>query len=155
MTTPMYFRPFPRFALVGAGILIALTIIIAATARIVGIDTYEPTAAVVVSCDMRFQDRPDGGVGVFNAADNSPLTVLAPGTNGFVRATLRGLARERRLDDSARSAPFRLTEYADGRLTLQDLGTGRRIDLEAFGQTNLQAFARLLPPPTAPRSAQP
>ena len=37
---------------------------------------------------------------------------------------------------------------ADGRLTLVDPGTGRRVDLESFGPTNSAVFAQLLPTPT-------
>lgn len=149
MTVPAPPRPFPRFALVGAGLLIAATIIAAAVARYVGTDTFVPTAAVVVSRDLLFQDRADGSIAIVDAADGAPVEVVAPGTNGFLRAMLRGLARDRRREDAGRALPFRLTFYADGRLTLEDPFSGRRIDLEAFGHTNEQVFARLLPPRSA------
>lgn len=150
MTSSLLSRPFPRFALVGAGLLIAITIGTAVVVRyVIGVDTFPPTAAAVASRDLRFEDRADGSIAVFNARDNSVLEVLAPGTNGFMRATVRGLVRERKREDVGQAPPFRLTAYADGRLTLEDTGTGRRIDLEAFGQTNLQAFTRLLPLPGA------
>ena len=148
MTTPMHARPFPRFALIGAGLLIAATISTAALVRYLGgADTFPPTAAALASRDLRFEDRKDGSIAVFNAGDGSVVEVLAPGTNGFIRATLRGLARERKLEEIGQGPPFRLTAYADGRLTLEDIGTGRRIDLEAFGHTNLQAFTHFLPLP--------
>jgi putative photosynthetic complex assembly protein len=41
--------------------------------------------------------------------------------------------------------PFRLTLWHDGRLVLDDPATGRHVDLRAFGTTNRNAFARLLP----------
>ena len=65
---------------------------------------------------------------------------------------LRGLARERKMEAIGPTTPFRLTGYADGRLTLEDPETGRRIDIEAFGHTNLEVFSRLLP---LPRSTTP
>jgi putative photosynthetic complex assembly protein len=40
--------------------------------------------------------------------------------------------------------PFRLTDWTDGRLTLEDRSTGRSVELRAFGATNAAAFARLL-----------
>lgn len=126
--------------------LIVVTIITAAVARyIIGTDTFPPTAAVVASRDMLFVDQPNGAINVVNAADGTLLEVLAPGTNGFLRGTLRGLARERKLEAIGPTTPFRLTGYADGRLTLEDPETGRRIDIEAFGHTNLEVFSRLLP----------
>ena len=41
--------------------------------------------------------------------------------------------------------PFRLSTWADGGLILEDLATGRTLDLRAFGPTQVEAFARLLP----------
>jgi len=157
--SPLLSQPFPRFVLVGAGLLIAVTIMTAVLVRYyIGIDTFPPTTPAVAARDLRFEDRPDGSVNVIDAHDGKVVTVLAPGTNGFLRATLRGLARERRIEDAGKTTPFRLTGYADGRLTLEDPDTGRRIDLEAFGQTNLSVFVRLLPlpvplpvPPAPPR----
>lgn len=152
MDNPPQARPFPRFALVGAGLLIAATIITAAVVHTIGVDTFPPTAPALASRELIFQDRADGAVSVIDARDGSLIDVLAPGTNGFLRATLRGLARARKREDGGPGTPFRLTGYADGRLTLEDPDTGRRVDLEAFGQTNLQVFTRLL---LHPRSATP
>jgi putative photosynthetic complex assembly protein len=149
MASPLLSRPFPRFVLVISALLIAATIVTAAVVQYIGVNTYPPTAPALASRDLRFEDRTDGSVAVFNARDGQVLEVLAPGTNGFLRATLRGLVRQRKREDVGQAPPFRLTAYADGRLTLEDTGTGRRIDLEAFGQTQLQAFTRLLPPPGA------
>ena len=58
---------------------------------------------------------------------------------------MRILARERRMNDEGRETPFRLIRWADGRLSIEDPATGRRIDLGAFGAANTQAFARLMP----------
>ena len=55
-----------------------------------------------------------------------------------------GLARRRDEDHV-----FRLTEWADGELSLQDLSTSKKIELEAFGPTNRDVFAHLLDPTTA------
>lgn len=138
-------RPFPPPLLLGAGALIALALIGVAVVRVTGPGTHEPPpAAAVASRDLRFVDRDDGGVDVYDASAVRPLAGLAPGTNGFLRATLRGLARERRRQGLGPEVPFHLAARADGRLTLSDPATGRQIDLEAFGSTNAQAFARLL-----------
>jgi putative photosynthetic complex assembly protein len=59
---------------------------------------------------------------------------------------VRGLAHDRIRRGLDAGPPFRLSRWADGRLELQDVATGRRIDLRAFGATNRDAFARLLPP---------
>ena len=72
------------------------------------------------------------------------VETVAPGTNGFLRGTMRGLARERKRQGIGAELPFRMIGRADGRLTLEDPGTGRRVDLGSFGPTNAAAFARLM-----------
>jgi putative photosynthetic complex assembly protein len=82
----------------------------------------------------------------------APIAV-ATGQNGFLRGVLRGFARTRRADGIGAEAPFRLTAWADGRLTLSDPSTGRRADLEAFGPTNEAVFAKFLTPPSRLKAA--
>jgi putative photosynthetic complex assembly protein len=72
------------------------------------------------------------------------VALLAPGTNGFIRGVLRGLARERRQHNVGAEPPFRLTRWDNGHLSLEDPQTGRRIELGSFGPTNAEAFSRLL-----------
>ena len=81
---------------------------------------------------------------VYDARDHQLVDTLAPGSNGFIRVVLRGLARERKLGDIGAQPPFRLTRYASGQITLTDTSTGKQIDLGAFGSTNTEAFARLM-----------
>ncbi len=137
---------FPRGALFGAGALVAFALVSAATARFT--DTREariPTeVAAVETRDLRFEDQADGSVIAFEAPSGKVVARLPPGTNGFARALLRGLARERKREDEGQQAPFRLTLRADGGLMLEDTANGHRVELEAFGPTNAMVFARLL-----------
>ena len=84
---------------------------------------------------------------VWDASSDQLLVSLQPGTENFIRGVMRGLARERRSHSLDRETPFRIARHSDGRLTLQDLATGRRIDLQAFGPTNVGSFERLLQVP--------
>jgi putative photosynthetic complex assembly protein len=95
--------------------------------------------------DLRFLDRGDGAVVVTDLDGAEVATILPASEQGFVRGVLRGLARERRLKDVGPDAPFRLEQWSDNGLTLTDLGTGRQIELGAFGSTNRAAFAVMLP----------
>jgi len=134
----------PRGLLIGAGVLVVSSLLIVAVARLTGYkpDT-PPPSTVVASSELRFEDRPDGAVLIYNHADRL-VDTLEPGTNGFVRGVLRGLVRERRAEHVGTVPPFRLTRWADGRLSLDDPSTGRHVDLEVFGPTNAGAFADIL-----------
>jgi len=125
--------------------LIGVAILLAAVGQYTGFGkTGVPESTAVEERQLVFVDQEDGGVGVYDADSDELVAIMEPGTNGFLRATLRGLARERRQQGVGQDAPFRLTHWADGRLSLEDTATGRRLELDAFGPTNAQVFARLL-----------
>jgi putative photosynthetic complex assembly protein len=138
-------RTLPRGALLGAGGLVVLSLFMVGLARMTGYQPAKPPVSIVVDqYDLRFEDRPDGAVLIYSSKDDRLVDVLQPGTNGFVRGVLRGLVRERRADHVGTAPPFRLTRWADGRLSLDDPSTGRHVDLEVFGPTNSGAFAQIL-----------
>jgi putative photosynthetic complex assembly protein len=123
----------------------ALAIAAAGTARLTGFGaSHVRDGTPVESRDLRFADRTDGAVVITEAETGRVVDVASPGTNGFLRSTMRGLARDRKRQDLGTEAPFRLTRWADGRLSLQDEATGRSIDLGAFGPTNAAVFAHLM-----------
>ncbi len=145
--------PFPRGALFGAAGLVALALAAAALGRWAGPGSgVMPEGTRVESRDLRFADRGDGAVVISEARSGRVVDVIAPGTNGFLRSVMRGLARDRKRQELGPEPAFRLTRWADGRISLDDEATGRRIDLGAFGPTNAEAFAHVL---TAARSATP
>jgi putative photosynthetic complex assembly protein len=137
-------QSFPRGALIGAGALVAFALAIAATGRLRGPDLSMQQAPEVMHRDIRFVDGVGGSVDVFNADSGEKIDVISPGTGNFLRATIRGLTQQRKREAFGPSTPFRLTRWADGRLTLADPTTERKVELEAFGQTNEETFARLL-----------
>lgn len=133
---------FPKSALIGAGLMIALTITAAATARWTGFGAlHMATHGVVQAVDLTFDDRPGGAIEVRGTEDR---LILEGGTNGFVRGVLRGLARDRKVHGIGPDVPFRLVRRVDGRLVLEDPATSRALDLGAYGSENAGAFARLL-----------
>lgn len=111
-----------------------------------GVAIREPDAAPVVERSLRFMDEAGGSIAVIDAGRDrdGELVDRITGENGFIRGTLRGLARERKRHGLGPDAPFRLVGRADGRLTLIDDATGSRVDLDSFGPTNKGAFARYL-----------
>jgi putative photosynthetic complex assembly protein len=145
MTEHAPYRPFPRGPLFGAGALVLFTLVLAATSHFTGVGTSTVAEATQVeSRDLRFEDRSDGSVAVLAAKDGGVVEILAPGTNGFVRGVLRGLARERKMEGIGTEPPFRLIRWDDGRLSLRDMATGREVELVSFGITQIEVFAKML-----------
>jgi putative photosynthetic complex assembly protein len=137
--------PIPRGALLGAAAVVAVALLLATASRFIGIgQTRMPESTAYEVRDLRFGDRADGGVVVTDWPSGDVVAVLPPGTNGFARGVMRGLARDRRSREIGSEPPFRLTHWSDGRLSLDDPSTGRRIELDAFGPSNTAVFARLM-----------
>jgi putative photosynthetic complex assembly protein len=143
----------PRGALLGAGFLVLAALLLVIGARISHYQPARPApSAMIASVPVRFADADSGAVLVY-AAQGAQIDTLQPGTNGFVRGVLRGLARERRAEHVGADVPFLLTRWADGRLSLDDPATGRHIDLEVFGPTNAGAFAAIFENATRPKES--
>jgi len=134
----------PRGILMGAGALVVFALAITLFGRTSGVgDVHMPAATPYQVLHLKFFDGADGSVAIRNAGDGGLIYMIPPGTNGFTRSALRGFARERRRDGVDEAPPFTLTRWTNGTLSLQDEATGRRIDLDAFGPTQAEAFARL------------
>lgn len=136
---------FPRGPLYAAAALIAFAIVAAFVGRVTGIGKVEHRPGTVVeSRDLRFEDAPDGAVWVRLAGDGRVVETLAANSNHFVRGTVRGLVRERRREGIGAEPPFRLSRLSDGHLVLADPATKRRVDLDAFGRSNVGAFSAIM-----------
>jgi putative photosynthetic complex assembly protein len=136
---------FPRWVLMTAGGILAFTLISVGMVRLTGKGPDQLAAPAAVERALLFEDRADGGINVVDFETGKSITVLH-GEQGFVRGTVRTLARERRIRQVGAEQPFALVARQDGGLTLFDPSTGKRVDLEAFGPTNAGAFAKLLEP---------
>ncbi len=134
-------RPILRVALA----MIALTFTMAILASQFGIfkfaDVYEnPIAQRALS----FSDAPDGGILVKDGSTGELALTLPPGTNGFIRGALRAMADRRRMARKSQEAPFLLTAWGDGRITIEDPETGERVAVSSFGPTQVRSFIALL-----------
>lgn len=147
--------PFPPAMLWGAAAMIACTIGAGVAVRTGWMPVQaspvnhraDAKIAAVHSRDLRFSDRGDGAVVITDVGNGSVAQVIPAGQKtGFIRGVMRSLARERRMAGIGAEAPFRLTAWADGEISLVDSATGRAIELNAFGPDNRAAFAALLPP---------
>lgn len=148
-TTPVLTEParhsfHPAMAL-AALVLVCLVSVI--WVRLSGQTIHVQDEAPLVSRALRFEDKIDGSIAVIDPKNGSEILSIQ-GEQGFMRGVLRALARERKKNGLGSEQPFELIARQDGRLTLHDPATNARIDLEAFGPTNVGVFSRLLTPPT-------
>ncbi len=132
-------RPWPAWLLGG---LVVGTLLLAAGWRLTGAAITEPAAAVMWQRSLNFEDRPNGDIAVLDASTRQQIASYQ-GEQGFLRGTLRALARERKRRELGPEQAFELIGHVDGRLTLRDPATGAQIALESFGPTNAAIFAPL------------
>jgi putative photosynthetic complex assembly protein len=139
----------PRSMVVGFGCLLVIVTASAAISRRTGSYVVTmPPSYVVATRDLRFEDRTDRGIDVRDATTGALVATVPPKTGGFLRGAMRGLLYDFRYGPKGQAPdyPFRLTRWADGRLSLEDTMSHRRLELEAFGSTNEQVFADFLAP---------
>lgn len=141
-------RPFPRGAIIGAGALIASSLIG------VGLHQYakftNPPApaiderAVVAERTLRFVGDPKAGpMSVIDAATGEKIADLKP-DDGFVRVVLISMAFDRGKHGVTQEPIYLLQEWEDSRVTIEDPTTNRRVNLGAFGNENKAAFRKFL-----------
>lgn len=146
-------QPIPRGALWFVAVLVTFTMMSAGAVRL----GYAPVASSPVAVrtaakltptatrNLSFVDRADGGLTITDVGTGRIVKSIVPGEpSGFIRGMLRGMGRERRMNNVAKTVPYRLESWPNGQLSLTDTGTGRSIELTAFGPTNRTAMADLL-----------
>jgi putative photosynthetic complex assembly protein len=126
-------------------VLVSATVLAVAAYRLMSPreSEFAPSGPVLADRMLRFEDRADGGI-IVRDAEAQVVRVIEPGADPFVRGALRALVRERRSLGIGPDTPFHLVARANGRLTLIDPSTQRRLDIESFGPAQSTAFARLL-----------
>lgn len=149
-------RPFPTFALVGAGLLVLSTVVGVGFVQLQKEFNAGPTfdrapgdadQAIVETRDLLFVDQQDGvsvyggQVKVFDAGTGEQLPDLLP-QEGFVRAVLNSLAFERSKLALETEPRFQLSRWTDDRIVITDTATGASINLGNFGQGNKAVFLR-------------
>lgn len=124
------------------GVVLLAVLVAVGLARWSGLNPRTPDAAVQWQRALNFSDLPNGDIAVLDANTQERVAHFS-GEQGFLRSTLRALARERHREKIGAEAPLLLMGRTDGRLTLFDPTTQQRIDLESFGPTNAAVFAGL------------
>ena len=147
----------PRGALIGAAAVLLFTMAMAGATRLGLIPhSADPIAsrsaqnvAPAQSRELRFADRADGAVVVTDASTGETVKVIEFGQGGFLRATMRRMAKARAAAGIGASPPFKLTLWENGALSLSDPQTRRTAEIHGFGADHSKVFADMLKQPAA------
>ncbi len=133
----------PAIPVVARWILVGLAILLVGVSWIKqsGVDMREADAPIVWKKALHFEDGNHGEILVFDATQKHIATF--EGEQGFLRGTLRALARERKKRSISGEAAFELSGHADGQMVLRDPATGEAIHLASFGPSNAQIYRQL------------
>tara|TARA_R110002110_G_scaffold43398_2_gene134804 strand:- start:192 stop:668 length:477 start_codon:yes stop_codon:yes gene_type:complete len=142
----------PRGALIAAATLLLFTLALTGAVRLGLIpQSGDPDGlraaqniAATQQRELRFADRDDGAVVVTDAATGEIVMEIGFGQGGFVRATLRRMAKLRAEKQIGSEPPFRLTRWENGALTLSDPQTGKEAEIQGFGPDHTATFASML-----------
>lgn len=151
-SAPNHDPTVPRGALIGAAALLVFVMAMAGAVKAgfipIAADPSASRAAAQVAPSqtrlLRFTDRADGAVVVSDAGTGAEVSVIGFGEGGFVRATLRGMAKVRATKGIGSQPPFKLTLWDNGALSLSDPETGRDAEIHGFGQDHSRMFAEML-----------
>jgi putative photosynthetic complex assembly protein len=136
----------PRWALIGAGVMIVLVFAAALAGRHAEFGALRVSESPVVESRLiRIANAADFSATVTDAKDGSLIQVARAGAEeGFVWGAVNGLSYGRKQAGAALDAPYELARRADGKLTLTDTATGQKVLLNSFGKGNTAAFAKFL-----------
>jgi putative photosynthetic complex assembly protein len=136
--------PFPRIPLYATVAVLGAALAISAAARFTGFATPPAPPPVIATTELTFTDLADGGVEVHDFSTGKIVATIAARDDGFLRTTLRVLAGQRAKEHLGQEKPFMLSALQGGRMELTDTATGQTVELEAFGQNQINEFMPLL-----------
>ena len=147
----------PRGALIGAAAVLLFTMAMAGATRLGLIPhSADPVASRAAqnvtpaqTRELRFADRADGAVVVSDASTGETVKIIEFGQGGFLRATMRRMAKARIAAGIGAEPPFKLTLWENGALSLSDPQTGRTAEIHGFGADHSKSFADMLEQPVA------
>jgi putative photosynthetic complex assembly protein len=142
----------PRGAVIGAATVLLFTMALTGAVSLGWIpQSADPEAsraaqnvAAAQSRDLRFVDRADGAVIVSDAVTGEMVKIVEFGQGGFLRATVRRMAKARIAAGISAEPPFKLTLWENGALSLSDPQTGRDAEIHGFGADHSKMFADML-----------
>lgn len=149
-------HPFPRWPLIAAGSLIAVSIVGASLVRFARISETPMAVQIEKTLSqaqafrtLTFVKMPDESLSVVDPATSTEVARLKSDEAGFIHGALRGLRRSRMIHSAPLDPTLTIARWTDGRVTVTDPASNTVIDLFAFGADNRKAFEQFLPSPQA------
>ena len=127
-----------------AALALALTIV----AKFTGIGTVKTEYGTVVSekaISILIDDR--SHVRVTDGSGEEVYLSFSDGRGGFFRGVERAFSLKRRTGNVPADAPYVITRWSSGRMTLNDPATGHQVPVDAFGLSVNDTFADLMDRP--------
>ena len=126
------------------GILLLLVLIFVFTFRwmefpLAGV---APESKIVREMSLKFVERNRFDVIVLDKYDNT-LVESTDGKNGFIGVVFNAIKRERIKKRIEGDNVLRMVQYENGRIAIIDDWTGFKIQVNNFGQRNLEVFSAL------------
>ena len=142
----------PREAIIAAGLFLAFVVAMASAVSLgyiapSGNPELSRSAANVAPAQQRrllFADTANGGVMVTDANNGEQVITIPYGDSGFLRATVRGMAKRRLAAGGTANEPFILTRWDNGALSISDPVSGHSREIIGFGDNQTASFARML-----------
>lgn len=135
----------PRPALYAAGAMMLFAILAAWAGRNGVIERVSvPEGEIVMTRVLQFSAGDDSSLNVIDGTQGDMLGVVPSDEAGFINGVLRGLNHDRRIQKVPLDSAYHLIQTKANRLALLDPSTGRRVELLGFGDTNDEAFRRLM-----------
>lgn len=103
-----------------------------------------PQGEVVDARVLQFVQNENASITVIDFEADATLGTVPSTEAGFINGVLRGLSHDRRIQKVPLETAYRLIQTEANRLALVDPSTGRRVELLGFGDTNDEAFRRLM-----------
>lgn len=140
----------PRGAIIAAAALILFTLVMTAAVtkgylpKSGSPELSRTNVAPAQERQLRFTDRDDGAVVITDADSGETVKTINYGEGGFLRASLRRMAKERRKVGVGAEPPFTLTRWANGALSLEDPVTDKTVEIYGYGPDHTAMFAEML-----------
>jgi putative photosynthetic complex assembly protein len=127
-----------------AALAIALTVL----ARLTGIGTeLVARGAPVEARAITLIQHADGHLVMADAMTGAVHSDSTPVQGGFLRGVVRAFSLKRNAQGVPQEAPYAVTRWDSGRVTLNDLSTGHQVPLDSYGPSVSRIFEPLFVSP--------